>query len=165
MSENSRFAIQYFFSFFLVTLIGTLASGYYGLGIIWLILATPVLVRWQMIEGREVPSASHNPPMMRVIGTFLTLFAVASVALITGAIAFSIYCTESGGGVIGPSETVFWSSIYFGAFVATIVVFVLSLVMTWRYMREYKVRQREEELRARQSEDSGRIPGWLKKHE
>ncbi|QDT38915.1 hypothetical protein [Stratiformator vulcanicus] len=46
MRSRRRLSLQFMWLFGIMAFFGTLAAGFYGVGIVWMLIATPFLARW-----------------------------------------------------------------------------------------------------------------------
>ncbi|QDT63319.1 hypothetical protein [Calycomorphotria hydatis] len=140
--EPHHLATKFFWTFALVTFFGALAIGFYGVGIVWLMIATPFLARWHTMARKELQPGEFWAPPIRLITMFGVMFLIAVVALVAGCVTFFCICTSgvesTGPGFVGPSPATFWWSVCAGVGVIIAIVFGLSWLLTRSFVSKYE---------------------------
>ncbi|QDT37968.1 hypothetical protein [Stratiformator vulcanicus] len=103
MTETTQsLATRFFWTFALVTFFGTLAAGFYGVGIVWMLIATPFLARWYTQSRDEMPKGSWWPAPIQMLKMFGLMIGIG--VLIACAAGGAGFCTCLAGMNLGYSS-------------------------------------------------------------
>ncbi|QDT37969.1 hypothetical protein [Stratiformator vulcanicus] len=90
--DNHTLAKRFFWTFALVTFFGTITVGFFGVGIVWMLIATPILARWWTQSQSERRVETADTPPVQMVQLFFAQVGVGFCCLIAGGIAGAVGC-------------------------------------------------------------------------